>query len=184
MVAIGFIGPPTSEVQPFTESRSPCSRPSPTRPSSRSRTSGFQRVAGADGELTRSVEELTALAEVGHAVSSSLDLEEVLNTIVAARVQLAGADSGTICEFDAAAGEFVLRATDGRPESCWRVEHARVRRGEGAWGGRLSSDGPCRFRTSRRRAPTRPLREALIAAGTRALLAVPLLRENVCLAVW
>src|SRR4030095_9496272 len=44
------------------------------------------------GELTRSVEQLTALGDVGRAVSSSLDLDTVLSTIVGRAVQLSGTD--------------------------------------------------------------------------------------------
>src|SRR5262249_1011271 len=62
-------------------------------------------------ELTRSVEQLTALGEVGRAVSSSLDLDTVLTTIVGRALQLSGTDGGTIFEYDEAAEEFVARAT-------------------------------------------------------------------------
>jgi GAF domain-containing protein len=49
-------------------------------------------------ELTRSVEQLTALGDVGRAVSSSLDLDTVLTTIVGRAVQLSDTDGGTIFE--------------------------------------------------------------------------------------
>ena len=61
-------------------------------------------------ELTRSVEQLTALGEVGRAVSSSLDLDTVLTTIVGRAVQLSGTDGGTIFEYDEGAEEFAPRA--------------------------------------------------------------------------
>src|SRR5262245_42657899 len=47
-------------------------------------------------ELTRSVGQLTALGEVGQAVSSTLDLDTVLPTIVGRAVQLSETDGGTI----------------------------------------------------------------------------------------
>ena len=59
-----------------------------------------QRAAGADGELTRSVEELRRSARSASAVSSTLDLETVLNTIVSRAIQLAGTDACTIYEYD------------------------------------------------------------------------------------
>src|SRR5436853_4276357 len=62
-------------------------------------------------ELTHSVEQLTALGDVGRAVSSSLDLDTVLTTIVGRAVQLSGTDGGTIFEYDESAEEFVPRAT-------------------------------------------------------------------------
>ncbi len=52
------------------------------------------------GELTRSVQELQALGEVGQALSSTLDLETVLNTIVARANQLAGTDGCSVWEYD------------------------------------------------------------------------------------
>src|SRR4030095_16632219 len=61
-------------------------------------------------ELTRSVEQLTALGEVGRAVSSTLDLETVLTTIVTRAVQLSGLDGGVVFEYDEGAEEFVQRA--------------------------------------------------------------------------
>jgi two-component system NtrC family sensor kinase len=61
-------------------------------------------------DLTRSVGQLTALGEVGQAVSSSLDLETVLTTIVSRAVQLTELDGGVIFEYDEAAEEFAQRA--------------------------------------------------------------------------
>src|SRR4051794_37369608 len=54
-------------------------------------------------EILDRVDELTALGMVGQAVSSSLDLQEVLATIVSHAVRLSGADAGTIYELDEAA---------------------------------------------------------------------------------
>jgi GAF domain-containing protein len=51
----------------------------------------FKELEARTGELTRSVEKLTALGEVSHALSSTLDVEAVLNTIVSRASQLAGA---------------------------------------------------------------------------------------------
>jgi len=52
------------------------------------------------GELTRSVDELRSLGEVGQAISSTLDLQTVLTTIVARATQLSGTDAGVIYEYD------------------------------------------------------------------------------------
>jgi GAF domain-containing protein len=60
----------------------------------------FQELQERTAQLTRSVEEQRALAEVSQAVSSSLDLQEVLTTIVSHATRLAGADAGTIFELD------------------------------------------------------------------------------------
>src|SRR3546814_14228176 len=48
----------------------------------------FQELQARTRDLSRSVEELQALSAVSRAVSSTLDLETVLNTLVARAVQL------------------------------------------------------------------------------------------------
>jgi signal transduction histidine kinase len=57
-------------------------------------------------ELTRSLEEVRALAEVTAAISASLDHAQVLDTIVRRAVTLSGSDAGAIFEFDPAARSF------------------------------------------------------------------------------
>jgi GAF domain-containing protein len=64
-------------------------------------------------ELARSVEELHALGDVTQAVNSTLDLQTVLDTIVAKATQLSGTEAGVIYVFDEANLEFQLRATYG-----------------------------------------------------------------------
>ncbi|RPH68246.1 MAG: HAMP domain-containing protein, partial [Burkholderiales bacterium] len=71
------------------------------------------RVAARTGELSRSVAELRALAQVSQAVGSSLDLETVLATIISHAVRLSGGDAGTIYVFDPAGEVFVPRANIG-----------------------------------------------------------------------
>src|SRR5262249_13017484 len=70
----------------------------------------FDEVEARTRELARSVEELRALGEVSRAVSSTLKLETVLETIVGCAVQLSGSDSGIIYEFDEVAQTFQARA--------------------------------------------------------------------------
>ena len=60
----------------------------------------FKELEARTTELTQSVGELQALGEVGQAVSSTLDLETVLSTIVARATQLAGMDGGSIYEYE------------------------------------------------------------------------------------
>jgi signal transduction histidine kinase/putative methionine-R-sulfoxide reductase with GAF domain len=70
----------------------------------------FKELEARTAALTRSVDQLTALGDVGRAVSSTLDLETVLTTIVSRAVQLSGLDAGVVFEYDADAEEFVQRA--------------------------------------------------------------------------
>ena len=107
-------------------------------------------------ELTRSVGQLTALGDVGRAVSSTLDLDTVLTTIVSRAAQLAGADGGSIYEYDEATEEFALRATHNLDDqvlsSCGAGSGSgKARAPPGAW---RSPTSPPRSRTSPSRAPT------------------------------
>src|SRR5215813_719852 len=63
-------------------------------------------------QLTRSVQELRALGEVSHALSSTLDLDAVLSTIVSRGNQLAGASGCSVYEYDEASETFHVRAID------------------------------------------------------------------------
>src|SRR5262249_43526705 len=69
----------------------------------------FDEVQARTRELTQSVAELRALGEVSRAVSSTLKLETVLETIVGCAVQLSGSDSGIVYEFDEVAQTFQAR---------------------------------------------------------------------------
>ena len=66
----------------------------------------FTELQQRTSQLTRSVEKLTALGEVSQAVSSTLDLEMVLDTITERARQLAGADGGAIYEYDEVSQQF------------------------------------------------------------------------------
>src|SRR5262249_47462761 len=86
-------------------------------------------------ELTRSVEQLTALGDVGRAVSSTLDLGTVLTTIVSRAVELSGLDGGVVFEYDAGTEEFVQRAmTDTSGALAEARRTTRIRKGEGVLG--------------------------------------------------
>ena len=131
-------------------------------------------------ELTRSVEQLTALGDVGRAVSSSLDLDTVLNTIVDRAVQLSGTDGGTIFEYDEATEEFSARATlnaDASQSALLRT--TRLRRGEGAVGQMAVTLEPFQIRDiAAEGAYESRIRGAMLASGTRSVLAMPLLHED------
>ena len=71
----------------------------------------FQELEARTRELAQSVEELQALGEVGQAVSSTLDLQTVLSTIVRHAVQLSRTDGGVIYEYDEAEKSSIFRAS-------------------------------------------------------------------------
>jgi two-component system, NtrC family, sensor kinase len=131
-------------------------------------------------ELTRSVEQLTALGEVGRAVSSTLDLETVLSTIVSRAIQLSGTDGGSVYEYDEATEEFSLRASRDLPEAyVEQVRDTRPRKGEGAVGRVAQTREPVQIvDISDATAYESRVRNMLLQFGLRALLAVPLIAED------
>jgi two-component system, NtrC family, sensor kinase len=140
----------------------------------------FTELEARTQQLTRSIDELKALGEVGRAVSSTLDLETVLSTIVSRAAQLTGMDGGSIWEYDASAEAFHLHATDRLPDELVRMfRSAPIRKGEGALGRLAMTREPVEITdiADERNYPSR-LREMLVAAGFRSVLTVPLLRED------
>jgi signal transduction histidine kinase/HAMP domain-containing protein len=141
----------------------------------------YQQLEARTGELARSVEELKALDDVGQAVSSTLDLQTVLTTIVARAVELSATAGGVIYEYDEALREFHVRATHRIEEEL--VEALRVtpiRFGEGVVGQAATTRAPVQVTdilNERELGATR-LRPMLGRLGYRSLLAVPLLREE------
>jgi GAF domain-containing protein len=95
----------------------------------------FQELQARTGELGRSVEQLKALGEVGQAVSSTLNLETVLATIVARAVELSGTTGGAVYEYDEATQEFHLRVAHQMGDDLVEaIRAAPIRLGEGAVG--------------------------------------------------
>ena len=131
-------------------------------------------------QLTRSVEELRTLGEVSQALSSTLDLETVLRTIVSRASQLAGTDSCTLYEYDERAEHLLFRATHNLADTVVAVmQRAPIRRGEGVAGRMAMTLEPIQVADiAEPGAYSGPLRDVLLETGTRALLGVPLLREG------
>ncbi len=103
----------------------------------------FQELQERTSELARSVGELKALGEVGQAVSSSLDLERVLATIVAHAVELSGTDCGVIYEYEEDTQEFHLRASHRMEEEVVdALRTAPIHLGEGATGQAATNRAP------------------------------------------
>jgi signal transduction histidine kinase/putative methionine-R-sulfoxide reductase with GAF domain len=140
----------------------------------------FKELEARTTELTRSVGELKALGEVGQAVSSTLDLETVLNTIVSRATQLAGMDGGAIHEYDESREAFNLRATYHLPNDLVDALYATpIAKGEGATGRLAVTREPVEIRDIEEPgAYESRVRAILLGHDYRSLLAVPLLREN------
>jgi GAF domain-containing protein len=140
----------------------------------------FKELEARTGELTQSVEQLTALGEVSQALSSTLDVEAVLDTIVSRATQLAGADGCAISEYDDATELFHVRATHGIDATLIGTLRAMpLRKGEGAMGRAAETREPTQIADiAVPGAYQSHVRDTLIGAGYRALLSVPLLREE------
>jgi GAF domain-containing protein len=140
----------------------------------------FKELETRTAALTRSVDQLTALGEVGRAVSSTLDLETVLTTIVSRAVQLSGLDGGVVFEYDEGAQEFVQRAATETGGALAEARHAtRIRKGEGVLGRTAITLEPIQVPDiTVPGAHESRLRENLIESGIRAVLAVPMVYEG------
>ena len=136
----------------------------------------FEEVQARTRELTQSVDELRALGDVSQAVNSTLDLQTVLDTIIAKATQLSGTDAGVIYVFDEADRQFrVVRdlrndcrddRRDQRP-SCgfFRSRSRRQRSGR-------QPDQVAELQ------PSSPANELIMRLGYRARLVVPLLAAD------
>jgi signal transduction histidine kinase len=141
----------------------------------------FQELESRTRQLAQSVGELKALGEVGQAVSSTLELETVLATIVSHAVQLSGTDSGVIYEYDENKQEFHLRASHRMEEELVEaIRAAPFRLGEGATGRAVTTRTPVQvidLLDEREIGGTR-IRPIMARLGYRSLLVVPLLLEE------
>jgi len=139
-----------------------------------------RKVADRTRDLTEALQRLTALAEVGRAVSSTLELHAVLDSIVVHAVRLTATDEGTIYEYDETHGQFLVSAACGMTdEHLAELRAVPVQLGEGAVGRAIASGQPVQIPDVQAPGayPGR-LHELATKSGVRALLAVPLVREG------
>jgi signal transduction histidine kinase len=140
----------------------------------------FQELEARTRELAQSVGELRALGEVGQAVSSTLDLQTVLSTIVRHAIQLSRTDGGVVYEYDEAAEEFHLRASHLMEREVVEALRATpVRPGQGATGRAATMRAPVQLPDilSEQEFTATRARPIFARLGYRSVLAVPLLRE-------
>ncbi len=130
-------------------------------------------------ELQQRVAQLTALGEVGQAISSTLELDKVLQTIVERAVKLTGLDNGSIYEYDEKAEEFRLQAADSvADELLETVRRAPIKKGDGTVGGTAVTREPAQVPDILDDSYQSSRKDVLVRAGYRAILTVPLLHEN------
>ncbi len=143
------------------------------------RTVDLVRALGSrTDELGRKVNQLEALGAVGEAVSSSLDLTEVLNTIITQAVLLSGTHGGCIYEFDEDAREFGVQTVCGTsPAVLDALRRTRIGLDD-TFLGKAATQGRSLELPDLRDAPLDPHLSILAEGGWRSLVAVPMLREG------
>jgi two-component system, NtrC family, sensor kinase len=144
----------------------------------------FRELEARTQALTPSVDELTALGDVGRALSSTLDLETVLKTIVTRANELAGTDGCLIYEYDDTGEEFRLRASSYADPGEGKILDAIGRatpipKGQGVASRAAALRQPVQVPDLAVDATYEsPIRGPLVQAGYRAVLTVPLLLEE------
>jgi signal transduction histidine kinase/DNA-binding response OmpR family regulator/HPt (histidine-containing phosphotransfer) domain-containing protein len=139
----------------------------------------FTELQARTAQLTRSVEELKALGEVSQAVSSTIDLETVLATIVSRAVQLSSSYSGIVYEFDETTQSFHARATHQiTPEHLETLRGTPIRLGEGVVGRAGVIREPVEVANIEDELVALQVRGLLAREGMGSLVAVPLVRED------
>jgi signal transduction histidine kinase len=144
----------------------------------------FNELQERTQELTRSVDELTALSDVSRALSSTLDLETILQTIVTRANELAGTDGGSIYEYDEAVEVFRLRASSyADPHDAAVLDPigraTPIPSGQGVASRAAALRQPVQVPDIAVEAGYEsPIRVPLLEAGYRAILTVPLLLEE------
>jgi len=129
-------------------------------------------------ELSQKVDQLEALGEVGQAVSSSLDPDQVLAMIIMHAVPLSGTDGGSIFEYDDAEEAFVLRTaygTSAKLVDALRRTHIGLHE---TLVGRAAKEGRPIQVPDLRNEHLDPHLQQLNDADWRSLVAVPMLHEN------
>jgi signal transduction histidine kinase/CheY-like chemotaxis protein len=129
-------------------------------------------------ELARKVDQLEALGGVGEAVSSSLDLDMVLSTIVMNAVQLSDTDGGSLMEFDEAQQLFFVRTAYGTSDVVLdKLRRARITLDDTLVGRAALEARP--LQVSEMREPGLDAhQQVLYDAGWRSMVAVPMVREG------
>ena len=126
-------------------------------------------------QLAEFLRQQTALGEVTQAVTSTLDLQTVLTTIVTKAVQLSRTDAGTIYVFDEASQEFKLRASYGMDDALIAaVQEQHIHLGETVVSRAVLQRKPVQIYDIQHD-PSSPVLDVILRAGYRAHLTLPLL---------
>jgi signal transduction histidine kinase/HAMP domain-containing protein len=138
----------------------------------------FQELQTRTNDLASSVQKLKALGEIGQAVSSTLDLEKVLTSIVSHAVKLSETDNGAIFEFDERNQDLFLRATYQLSDELVRaIQEVRIRIEDTVVGRAVRRREPVQLPDVWAE-PNYPVRDMLERMAVRGVLALPLMQER------
>ncbi len=135
-------------------------------------------------ELARKVVQLEALSKVGETVSSSLDLDTVLQTIVMHAVQLSDTDGGSLMEFDEAQQSFFVRTAYGTSDAVLEQLRNVTITLHGTFVGRAAIEARPIQVADMHGLDLDVHQQVLYDAGWRSMLAIPMLREGLIVGVF
>jgi signal transduction histidine kinase/ActR/RegA family two-component response regulator len=143
----------------------------------------MQSLEARGTELASKVDQLEALRDVGNAVSSSLDPDAVLDSIVCNAVRLTDADGGSIMEYDERTDAFVVRTAYGSAQTLLDRLRATTIRRESTLVGRAATERRPLQVADLATVPLDPHLEVLYRDGWRSMLAIPMLRGDLIVGV-
>ena len=139
----------------------------------------FKELQRRTEALARYEARLAALSAASSVMNSTLELETVLQTIVQHAIRSTELDSGAIFEYDERAAEFRLLASDRlAPELMAALRRAPIRKGDGTVGATAVTLAPAQVADIVDDIYQSGLKDLMIKVGNRAIVTVPLLRED------
>ncbi len=143
----------------------------------------FQELQNRSDDLARSVMKLEGLSDVSQAVSSTLELQTVLTSVVSHAVALSGADVGAVCEYREHDRKFLIQASyELTDELIQVIEESRFPFEQTVLGRSVLSRQPVQVPDILTDG-NYSLVNMVHGMGVRAILGVPLMRDNTVLGV-
>ena len=124
--------------------------------------------------LKNRIEELQTLYDVGQAISSTLDFNELLGIILDIVIKTLKAERGSIMLLDQKAGELRIKAARGLPPEV--IKNTRVKMGERVAGYVLETGRPMLIIDTDRSQSFKKLKDGRIVSGS--MLSVPLVAKD------
>ena len=170
-IAVGIIVLTRTVVEPFTREQTDLVSTFATQALiAIENVRSFDEAQAGAFQLGKTVEELRALGDVTRAINSTVDLEIVLDTIIAKATQISGTDAGAIYMFDRSTQEFWLRTTHGVNEEILdAIKDRRVHLKETRMGEALERRTSIQFPDIEGQTSSPDL-DVIIRAGFRAML--------------